>query len=53
MRLAGRYLQRCLVKNLEALHVHYDSTVRDDTDGSIVQVRPDLLVIACICSPFM
>ena len=34
-----RYLQRCLVKNLEALHVHYDSTVRDDTDGSIVQVR--------------
>lgn len=33
-----RYLQRCLVKNLEALHVHYDSTVRDDTDGSIVQV---------------
>lgn len=33
-----RYLQRCMVKNLEALHVHYDSTVRDDTDGSIVQV---------------
>eukprot|EP00208_Stichococcus_sp_RCC1054_P004326 CAMPEP_0206143018 /NCGR_PEP_ID=MMETSP1473-20131121/19032_1 /ASSEMBLY_ACC=CAM_ASM_001109 /TAXON_ID=1461547 /ORGANISM="Stichococcus sp, Strain RCC1054" /LENGTH=1731 /DNA_ID=CAMNT_0053538243 /DNA_START=203 /DNA_END=5398 /DNA_ORIENTATION=- len=31
------YLQRCLVKNLEALHVHYDATVRDDTDGSIVQ----------------
>lgn len=33
-----RYLQRCMVKNLEALHVHYDVTVRDDTDGSIVQV---------------
>ncbi|KAF5840615.1 hypothetical protein DUNSADRAFT_16130, partial [Dunaliella salina] len=28
---------RCLVKNLEALRVHYDSTVRDDGDGSIVQ----------------
>ena len=27
------YLQRCLVKNLEPLRVHYDSTVRDDTDG--------------------
>ncbi len=32
------YLQRCLVKNLEPLRVHYDSTVRDDADGSIVQV---------------
>ena len=27
------YLQRCLVKNLESLRVHYDSTVRDDADG--------------------
>lgn len=36
-----RYLQRCMVKNLEALHVHYDVTVRDDTDGSIVQVAFD------------
>ena len=27
------YLQRCLVKNLEPLRVHYDNTVRDDTDG--------------------
>lgn len=27
------YLQRCLVKNLEPLRVHYDATVRDDTDG--------------------
>ena len=26
------YLQRCLVKNLEPLRVHYDATVRDDTD---------------------
>lgn len=34
------YLQRCLVKNLEALRVHYDSTVRDDADGSIIQARP-------------
>jgi DNA-directed RNA polymerase I subunit RPA1 len=30
------YLQRCLVKNLEPLRVHYDHTVRD-CDGSIVQ----------------
>lgn len=29
--------RRCLVKNLESLRVHYDSTVRDDADGSIVQ----------------
>ncbi|KFM27291.1 DNA-directed RNA polymerase I subunit rpa1 [Auxenochlorella protothecoides] len=31
------YIQRCLVKNLEPLRVAYDSTVRDDTDSSIVQ----------------
>jgi len=31
------YLQRCLVKNLEALRVAYDGTVRDDCDGSVVQ----------------
>lgn len=30
------YLQRCLVKNLEGLSVHYDMTVRD-SDGSVVQ----------------
>jgi len=28
------YLQRCLVKNLEALRVGYDGTVRDACDGS-------------------
>ena len=32
------YLQRCLVKNLESLRVHYDNTVRD-CDGSIVQFQ--------------
>uniref|UniRef100_A0A7S0SX43 DNA-directed RNA polymerase I subunit RPA1 n=1 Tax=Mantoniella antarctica TaxID=81844 RepID=A0A7S0SX43_9CHLO len=32
------YLQRCLVKNLEALRVHYDYTVRD-CDGAIVQFQ--------------
>jgi DNA-directed RNA polymerase I subunit RPA1 len=32
------YLQRCLMKNLECLKVHYDYTVRD-SDGSIVQFR--------------
>ncbi|KAI8463429.1 MAG: hypothetical protein J3K34DRAFT_526989 [Monoraphidium minutum] len=31
------YLQRCLVKNLEALRVAYDGTVRDACDGSVVQ----------------
>jgi len=30
------YLQRCLVKNLEALRVSYDGTVRD-CDGGVVQ----------------
>lgn len=30
------YLQRCLVKHLESLRVHYDGTVRD-IDGSVVQ----------------
>ena len=30
------YLQRCLVKHLESLRVHYDHTVRD-SDGSVVQ----------------
>ncbi|GMH40745.1 hypothetical protein BSKO_08649 [Bryopsis sp. KO-2023] len=31
------YLQRCLVKCMESLRVQYDGTVRDDSDGSIVQ----------------
>ncbi|KAJ3173100.1 hypothetical protein HDU88_004559 [Geranomyces variabilis] len=30
------YLQRCLIKPLEGLRVHYDHTVRD-SDGSVVQ----------------
>ncbi|KAI9310913.1 hypothetical protein BX666DRAFT_2032405 [Dichotomocladium elegans] len=30
------YLQRCLIKHMEGLRVHYDHTVRD-TDGSILQ----------------
>ena len=30
------YLQRCLIKSLETLCVHYDYTVRD-SDGSVVQ----------------
>ncbi|KAI9101842.1 hypothetical protein DFS34DRAFT_683946 [Phlyctochytrium arcticum] len=30
------YLQRCLIKPLEGLKVHYDHTVRD-SDGSVVQ----------------
>lgn len=31
------YLQRCLIKHLEGLRVHYDNTVRDSSDGSIIQ----------------
>ncbi|RKO90746.1 hypothetical protein BDK51DRAFT_13633, partial [Blyttiomyces helicus] len=30
------YLQRCLIKHLEGLRVHYDHTVRD-VDGSVLQ----------------
>ena len=30
------YLQRCLIKQLESLIVHYDMTVRD-ADGSVIQ----------------
>lgn len=30
------YLQRCLIKHLEGLQVHYDYTVRD-ADGSVIQ----------------
>ncbi|KAI8343954.1 hypothetical protein BC941DRAFT_491756 [Chlamydoabsidia padenii] len=30
------YLQRCLIKHLEGLKVHYDHTVRD-SDGSVLQ----------------
>ncbi|KAJ3199173.1 hypothetical protein HDU82_000666 [Entophlyctis luteolus] len=32
------YLQRCLIKHLEGLRVHYDNTVRD-SDGSVVQFQ--------------
>lgn len=32
------YLQRCLIKNLEGLTIHYDGTVRD-SDGSLVQFQ--------------
>jgi DNA-directed RNA polymerase beta' subunit len=31
------YLQRCLIKGMEGLRVEYDTSVRDTTDGSIVQ----------------
>lgn len=30
------YLQRCLIKHLEGLNIHYDMTVRD-SDNSVVQ----------------
>ncbi|KAJ3025212.1 UNVERIFIED_CONTAM: hypothetical protein HDU68_007368 [Siphonaria sp. JEL0065] len=32
------YLQRCLIKHLEGLQVHYDNTVRD-SDGSVLQFQ--------------
>ncbi|XP_014223617.1 DNA-directed RNA polymerase I subunit RPA1 [Trichogramma pretiosum] len=31
------YLQRCLIKHMEGLTIHYDGTVRD-SDGTLVQV---------------
>ena len=31
------YLQRCLIKGMESLKVDYDASVRDSSDGSIVQ----------------
>lgn len=31
------YLQRCIVKHLESLCVQYDHTVRDTSDGSVIQ----------------
>jgi DNA-directed RNA polymerase I subunit RPA1 len=31
------YLQRCLIKGMEGLKVEHDSSVRDTTDGTIVQ----------------
>ena len=34
------YLQRCLVKNLESLRVHYDGTVRDNCDGCATPFTP-------------
>jgi DNA-directed RNA polymerase I subunit RPA1 len=46
------YLQRCLVKTLEALKVHYDHTVRD-CDGSVVQFQygDDAVDGACCAVP--
>ncbi|KAI8323716.1 beta and beta-prime subunits of DNA dependent RNA-polymerase [Martensiomyces pterosporus] len=32
------YLQRCLIKHLEGIQVHYDYTVRD-SDGSVIQFQ--------------
>uniref|UniRef100_A0A1I8AVE3 DNA-directed RNA polymerase subunit n=1 Tax=Steinernema glaseri TaxID=37863 RepID=A0A1I8AVE3_9BILA len=32
------YLQRCIIKHLEGIAVHYDNTVRDH-DGSVIQFR--------------
>ncbi|KAJ2390774.1 hypothetical protein H4S02_001675 [Coemansia sp. RSA 2611] len=32
------YLQRCLIKHLEGIRVHYDYTVRD-SDGSVIQFQ--------------
>ncbi|XP_028403627.1 DNA-directed RNA polymerase I subunit RPA1-like isoform X2 [Dendronephthya gigantea] len=54
------YLQRCLIKHLEGLHVGYDLTVRD-SDGSVVQFcygedGLDVLKTACLSQkqfPFM
>lgn len=31
------YLQRCLIKHMESLTVQYDHTVRDTSDGAVIQ----------------
>lgn len=31
------YLQRCLIKGMEGLRVEYDTSVRDSSDGSVIQ----------------
>ena len=41
------YLQRCLIKNLEPLRVHYDHSVRDGCDGCA------RTICACFGSPCM
>lgn len=46
------YLQRCLIKHLEQLVVHYDNTVRD-TDGKIIQFLYGEDGVDPICSKFM
>eukprot|EP01122_Echinamoeba_exundans_P016375 TRINITY_DN826_c0_g3_i2.p1 TRINITY_DN826_c0_g3~~TRINITY_DN826_c0_g3_i2.p1 ORF type:complete len:1768 (+),score=512.87 TRINITY_DN826_c0_g3_i2:109-5412(+) len=33
------YLQRCLIKHMESLAVQYDHTVRDSSDGAVIQFR--------------
>ncbi|CAD7700265.1 unnamed protein product [Ostreobium quekettii] len=33
------YLQRCMIKSMESLRVQYEYSVRDDSDGSIVQFQ--------------
>ena len=45
------YLQRCLVKNLEPLRVHYDHTVRDDCDGRAPASleHPSATSLSCLC----
>ena len=49
------YLQRCLVKTLEALRVHYDHTVRDcdgaETKGTLSGDAPRARAIAAECAP--
>lgn len=31
------YLQRCLIKGMESLKAEYDSSIRDSSDGSVIQ----------------
>jgi hypothetical protein len=46
------YLQRCLVKHLEALRVHYDGTVRD-ADGGLVQTAYGEDGLDPLAAPFL
>jgi hypothetical protein len=46
------YLQRCLVKHLETLRVHYDGTVRD-ADGGLVQTSYGEDGLDPLAAPFL
>lgn len=46
------YLQRCLIKHLEALRIHYDGSVRD-SDGGMVSLKYGEDGIDVIATPYI